>query len=147
MIDNSQFRTSSKIRLLGNAVAKLKNKRTQFMNLTSTQSEAIRYILKNHNDCEITAADIMENLRLSQSTVAGIIKRLEGKDLITRRVMDNDNRKSVILPTEKGLRLDEKLRQTAAGVEEQLVSGMSSSEIETFNILLQKALDNITKEN
>ena len=117
------------------------------MDLTSSQSEAIRYILKNHHDREITAADVMENLRLSQSTVAGIIKRLESKDLITRRVMDNDNRKSVILPTEKGLKLDNKLRQTAADVEAQLVSGMSGDEINTFNTLLQKALDNITKGN
>ena len=61
--------------------------------------------------------------------------------------MDNDNRKSVILPTEKGLRLDNKLRQTAADVEAQLVNGMTDNEIEAFNMLLQKALDNITKEN
>ena len=147
MIDNSQFRTKRKIGLIGNAVTKLKNKRTQFMDLTSSQSEAIRYILKNHHDREITAANLMENLRLSQSTVAGIIKRLEGKDLIVRRVMDNDNRKSVILPTKKGLKLDNKLRQTAAEVEEQLVSGMTDNEIETFNMLLQKTFDNITKEN
>ena len=147
MIDNSQFRTTSKIGLLGNAVTKLKNKRTQFMDLTSSQSEAIRYILKNHHDREITAADVMKSLRLSQSTVAGIIKRLECKDLIARRVMDNDNRKSVILPTKKGLKLDSKLRQTAAEVEAQLVSGMTDNEIETFNKLLQKALDNITKES
>ena len=60
MIDNSQFRTTSKIGLFGNAVTKLKNKRTQLMDLTSSQSEAIRYILKNHHNREITA-DVMEN--------------------------------------------------------------------------------------
>lgn len=143
MADTSQFRTANRIILLGNAVTKLKNQKTQFMELTSTQSEAIRYILKHYDEKELTAADLMENLQLSQSTVAGIIKRLEGKELIFRRAAEDDNRKSIIAPTPKGIELEEALKQTASSIEELLLRGMDAGEQAEFNRLLQKALDNI----
>ncbi|MDE7245842.1 MAG: MarR family transcriptional regulator [Oscillospiraceae bacterium] len=143
MIDTSQFRTANRIILLGNAVTKLKNRKTQFMQLTATQSEAIRYILKHYDEKELTAADLMESLQLSQSTVAGIIQRLEGKDLIFRRMAEDDNRKSIIAPTQKGMELEEALKQTAVEIEDLLLHGMSVEEQKEFNRLLQRALDNI----
>lgn len=144
MADTSKFRTANRAILLGNAVTKLKNQKTQFMELTSTQSEAIRYILKHYDEKELTAADLMENLQLSQSTVAGIIKRLEGKDLIFRSTAADDNRKSIISPTPKGIKLEEALKHTAAEIEELLLQGMDTAEQAEFNRLLQKALDNIS---
>ena len=74
------------------------------MGLTAAQSEAIKYILRNYEENELTAMDVMDSLQLSQSTVAGIIKRLESKGLIERRTTEKDSRKSIISPTEKGLK-------------------------------------------
>lgn len=70
---------------MGNAVIRLKNLKTQFMELTSSQSDAIRYILKNYDAKQITASDLMKNLQLYQSTLAGIIQRLERKELLRRQ--------------------------------------------------------------
>lgn len=142
MIQKSQFQTASRVVQLGNAVTWLKNQSTQFMGLTATQSEAIRFILKNYAEKDLTAADLMEQLHLSQSTVAGIIKRLEGKSLIQRTTASDDNRKSIIMPTEKGLQLEEDLKRTAVDTEKVLVQGMTDSEQLEFNRLLQIALDN-----
>ncbi|MBE5866927.1 MAG: MarR family transcriptional regulator [Lachnospiraceae bacterium] len=82
----------------------LRNQKSQFMGLTAAQSEAIKYILRNYEENELTAMDVMDSLQLSQSTVAGIIKRLESKGLIERRTTEKDSRKSIISPTEKGLK-------------------------------------------
>ncbi len=143
MLHRSQFQTATRAIQLGNAVSYIKSQRTQFMRLTSTQSEAIRYILKNYREKPLSAANLMEYLQLSQSTVAGIIQRLEQKELIERTVSETDARKSMIMPTAKGLELEESLNQSAVETEALLLDGMTKEEQELFNRLLQKALDNM----
>lgn len=143
MIDRSQFQTTTRTRQLGNAITWLRNQSTQLMGLTAAQSEAIRHILKHHQKKSITAADLMETLQLSQSTVAGIIHRLEDKGLISRSPAPDDGRKSVIHPTQQGLELEERLKQSAVETETILLQGMTQEEREEFNRLLQKALDNV----
>lgn len=144
MIQKSQFQTVSKVIRLGNAVTNLRNQNTQFMGLTSTQSEAVRYILKNYGEKELTAIDLMEHLQLSQSTVAGIVKRLEEKALIERKNAHGDSRKNIIRPTVNGLKLEEALKLTAVETEQVLMQGMSEAEQEEFNRLLEIALDNVS---
>lgn len=143
MIQRSQYQTTTRARQLGNAITWLRNQSTQSMGLTATQSEAIRYILKNHELKPLTAADVMEALQLSQSTVAGIIQRLEGKELITRSPAPEDARKSIIIPTQKGLELEDNLKQSAVKTENILLQGMTPEDRAEFNRLLQIALDNI----
>lgn len=142
MIHKSQFQTATLVIKLGNAVTWIKNYKTQFMGLTAPQSEAISYILKNVDKKELTASHLMEHLQLSQSTVTGIIQRLEGKGLITRTTAENDSRKSIITPTEKGLELEGELRKKAVETEAIILEGMSESEKEEFNRLLKIALNN-----
>ncbi len=146
MIQKSLFQTATRIVQLGNAITWIRNQKTQFMDLTSTQSEAIRYILRNYEEKELTAADLMENLQLSQSTVAGIMQRLQNKGLIKRTISSDDNRKSIITPTEKGLELEAILREKAAETENILLNGMTEDERKEFNRLLVIALDNANTE-
>ena len=143
MIQKSQFQTASRVVQLGNAVTWLKNQNSQFMGLTATQSQAIRFILLNYAKKELTATDLMAHLHLSQSTVAGIIKRLEDKELIHRETAPDDGRKSIIAPTGKGLQLEEDLKSSAVETERVLVQGMTDTEQTEFNRLLQIALDNV----
>lgn len=142
MVQDSQFQTASKARQLGNAISWLRNRRPQLTGLTAAQSEAVRYILRHHAK-GLTAADVMAALHLSQSTVAGIIRRLEDKELIVRSAAPRDARKSIIRPTQKGLELEEELRKAAARTQEILLQGMTPQEQQEFDRLLQKALENI----
>lgn len=145
MNEKSQFQTATRAIQLGNAITWIKNQTTQFLGLTATQSEAIRYILKHHEEKPLTAGDLMEALHLSQSTVAGIIQRLEDKELITRFASPENTRKSIISPTSKGLELEEKLKQIALETEDLLHKGMTPEEQAEFDRLLQKALDNANR--
>lgn len=63
-MDSNQFKTASLVVRLGNVVAWLRNQRMQQKDITSSQSDVIRYILK-HRDQSISAGDLMEQLSLS----------------------------------------------------------------------------------
>lgn len=143
MIDKAQFQTARRAVQLGNAVCCVRNRNTRALGLTATQSEAIRYILKYDGTEPLTAADLMAAMQLSQSTVAGLIRRLEDKALIRRSVCKTDGRKSMIFLTEKGWELEEALKRSAVQTEGILLEGMSQQERAEFNRLLQKALDNM----
>lgn len=132
-----------KVLQLSNSITNYRNQRMQERELTSTQYDAIRYILKNYKNKEITAANLIEYLKLSQSTVAGILSRLEEKELIIRKPHSTDARKSIITPTEKGMKLEEYLKKTAKEMEHILMKNMTETEQAEFDRLLQIALDNI----
>lgn len=112
------------------------------MGLTAAQSEAIKYILKNYEENELTAMDVMDSLQLSQSTVAGIIKRLESKGLIERKDIGKRQQKKYYFPNRKRIKTGNYLKKKAVETETILLQGMTAEEQAEFNRLLQKALDN-----
>ena len=141
MQSHSQFETVYKILYLGKAMQYYRNQILDAMELTPPQNDALMYILKNYKDSEITAGGVMEELQLSQSTVAGILQRLEKKELIIRQTDRKDTRKSLITPSEKAIGLDNMLRSTAMETEQILTGNMSDNDKKEFNRLLQAALD------
>ena len=142
MIRTEQFKTASLIVKLGNAVTYYRNLKMENIDLTSVQSDAIIAALRNPG---ITATQIREDLQLSQSTVAGILSRVEGKGLLTKTVDQEDGRKAILQPTEQGLLLEEPLKEIALETQQALVEGMTQTEQEEFVRLLQIALDNMNR--
>jgi MarR family multiple gene transcriptional regulator MgrA len=140
MIHPSQYQTARAIIQLGNTVTWLRNQTLQATGLTSSQSNAILVILRHHGG-PITAGTLTEELGLSQSTVAGILKRLEAKSLISRQIDSKDARKVIIRLTEQGLQLESALEETALQTEHLLLQGMSEAEQAEFQRLLNRALD------
>lgn len=143
MFSKSQYQTASDIVQLANAIIWLRNNQLQQFHLTSSQSDALLYILRQPEDQEITAGSLIQDLHLSQSTVAGITKRLEAKGLIRRTVSPDDNRKSIIAVTEQGRCLMEALRSNAVRTEALLLNGMPESERQELRRLLHLASDNL----
>lgn len=137
MIEAIQYKTASTIVRLGNAVTYYRNIKMQEYGLTSAQGDVIRAILHAPG---ITAAELKKQLGLSQSTVAGILERLENKGLIEKVLVDGDGRKMSLLPTEKGLELEAMLKQTALDTQQIIMEGMTKGEQEEFNRLLEIAL-------
>ena len=130
-----------KIVVLGNTVTWLRNQKMQFMELTASQCDVICYILKNKNT-SVTAVDVMDYLQLSQSTVAGILKRLEQKELIRRETDADDARRSCIHPTVRSLELETYLNGTRSDTESVLFRGMSEEEQREFRRLLERVYEN-----
>ena len=137
MIEAIQYKTASTIVRLGNAVTYYRNIKMQEYGLTSAQGEVVRTILHAPG---ITAAELKKRLGLSQSTVAGILERLENKRLIKKTLVDGDARKMSLFPTSQGLELEDMLKQTALETQQIIMEGMAKSEQEEFNRLLEIAL-------
>ena len=142
MIHNTQFRAASLIVKLGNAVTYFRNLKMEGIDLTSQQSDALIATLRNPG---ITASQLKEHLGLSQSTVAGIISRLEGKGLVEKTADQDDARKSILMPTQHGLSLEETLKEIALDTQQCLVDGMNEAEQAEFIRLLGIALDNMNR--
>ena len=138
----NQYKTSGLMIRLSNALIWFRNRELQLHDLTSSQFEVIRYLL-THREQNITAGTIMTQLELSQSTIAGILKRLHAKGLIQRRTDQHDARREFVILTEKGLALEESLQGIAYKTEKILLQGMSQAEQEEFYRLLQLALENM----
>ena len=137
MIEAIQYKTASTIVRLGNAVTYYRNIKMQEYGLTSAQGDVIRAILHARG---ITASELKKKLGLSQSTVAGILERLENKRLIKKTLVDGDARKMSLFPTSQGLELEDMLKQTALETQQIIMEGMTKSEQEEFNRLLEIAL-------
>ena len=137
MIEAFQYKTASTLVQLGNAVTYYRNITMQDYGLTSAQGDVIRAIL---HEPGITAAELKKKLGLSQSTVAGILERLENKGLLAKKLVDGDARKMSLVPTARGLELEEMLKQTALDTQQRVTEGMSPEEQTEFDRLLEMAL-------
>lgn len=141
-MDPNRYKTSSQMIRLSNALIWFRNQELQRHDLTSSQFEVIRYLL-THREQNITAGLLIEQLELSQSTIAGILKRLETKGLIRRQADAHDGRREFITLTEKGIDLEEDLQEIICQTEMILLRRMSQREQEELYRLLQVALENM----
>ncbi len=142
MIHQNEFVTASLIVKLGNAVTYYRNIKMEDLGLTSIQSDALIAALRKP---EITASQLKEQLQLSQSTVAGIIERLESKGFISKVSDPQDARKTRLIPTEQGRQLEEKLRKIALDIQNAISDGMNTEEQAEFSRLLKIALENMNR--
>lgn len=140
MINQEQFKITSLIVKLGNSVTNYRNIKMENIDLTSAQSDALIATLREPG---ITASQVKKNLQLSQSTVAGIISRLEHKGLIAKTIDHKDGRKSILQPTQRGLDIENDLKKIALDTQNTLVQGMSEEEQQEFKRLLEIALQNL----
>lgn len=140
MIERIQYKTASTLIRLGNAVTYYRNIKLKSLGLTSVQGDALRLILRSPG---VTAPRLKQQLGLSQSTVAGILARLESKKLIRKDTDEGDARKVPLYPTEEGLLLDNNLKETALKTQSYLTSGMTALEQAEFDRLLDIALNNM----
>lgn len=142
MVQAEQFKTASLLVKIGNAVTYYRNKKMEDLDLTSVQSDVLIDILRNPG---ITASEIKEHIQLSQSTVAGIIARLESKGLISKVVDENDARKVILYPAKQGSALEETLKEIAVETQQFLVEGLSEAEQAEFARILEIALNNLNR--
>lgn len=108
-------------------------------NLTTVQILLLEF-LNNNRDKEIIQKDICEHLSLKHSTIINILKRLESKELITKKT----NYKSVISITDKGKELLKKLGVKTGFIEDILLNGFTKEEIEVLSSQLDRMFKNVS---
>ncbi len=118
----------------------LDNKMRKY-NLTTVQVLILQFLNDNSNK-EIIQKDICEHLSLKHSTIINILKRLEMKELITKKT----NYKSVVSITDKGKQLVEEIGAKSGFIENDLLKGFTKDEIETFSSQLDRIYQNINNK-
>lgn len=88
----------------------------------------------------LTVKELGEALYLDSGTLTPLLKRLEGKGLITRTRLASDERSLSIAPTHKGVAL----KDSALAVPNSLLGaiGLTEKETQTLRRLLYKILEN-----
>ena len=111
------------------------------VDLTAAQSHVMAFI--THRPQPPCPRDIEEAFQLTHPTVSGILSRLEQKGFIQMRPDDTDRRCKRIYVLEKGMELDEMMRQTIQAMEEKMVQNFTEEEKVQFNDLLRRAIANM----
>lgn len=93
-----------------------------------------------HRRGEASQRELCDDLDLDRSTVAGLVARLEARELVARVRAEEDRRRNVVRLTDAGLALLDELVPAAGRVDEVLTSALTRTERETLQRLLTKIL-------
>ncbi|MBF0688655.1 MAG: winged helix-turn-helix transcriptional regulator [Cellulomonas sp.] len=89
---------------------------------------------------EASQRDLCDDLDLDRSTIAGLVARLEARELVARVRAEADRRRNVVRLTDEGLAVLAELVPAAARVDDVLTSALTRQERETLQRLLTKIL-------
>lgn len=81
--------------------------------------------------------EIAERLKLENSTVSGIVERMEKKELITRCISKEDRRYIEVVLTDKGKSLEEDVLTAVEEVNSEVMSIFSDEERESLKTYLR----------
>lgn len=106
-----------------------------------------QYIVMHSLWCEnnVSLKELSNDTHLDSGTLTPIVKRLESKGLLTRKVSELDERKKVISLTDKGLQLQQEANELAEKLESR--SSMAADSIEALRVLCLELDQNLRKSD
>ncbi len=125
------------IKCIDNALEKEANANLQALDLTMQQNRAL--VLLAHTEGHTLALkELEERFGAAQSTVAGLVSRLEKKGLVEAVYDASDRRVKRVRLTERGMQLHEASHQDIIKSEERLTKLLSAEEKEILLACLKK---------
>lgn len=112
--------------------------------LTTVQIRIMRYLFLN-KDKEIYQKDIEKNFVVRRSTASGIIDTMEKNGMLQRIDSDLDLRSKRIILTDKYINKMDLLENLINKFQDELLSGVSDSELNTFFSVIDKMKANLDK--
>lgn len=128
------------IKRINNALEREANASLQAMNLTTQQNRAL-VILAHMPDYTMSLKAMEEQFNAAQSTVAGLVSRLEKKGLVEALSDPADRRVKLVRLTEEGMRMHDTARQGIVASEERLTSLLTDEEKESLLNCLRKVYE------
>lgn len=106
-----------------------------------------QYIVMHSLWCQndVNLKELSNDTHLDSGTLTPIVKRLESKGLLTRRVSELDERKKVISLTAKGSQLQDEANELTAQLESR--SSMTAESIEALRLLCLELDENLRKSD
>lgn len=135
------------IGMIGNIWQNEFNKELKQLGLTSVQFQVLLYLLQyGVNDREITSRELEAQFRVTNPTMAGILKRLEAKGFIYRTPGETDKRNKRIHLCRQSEFSEKEFQEKAKKAKERLEEifrGFSKEESEVFRNLMERLLHNV----
>jgi DNA-binding MarR family transcriptional regulator len=117
--------------------------KTRTLDLFPGQPKILQVLLEHDG---LNAKEIGRLCVMDKSTMTGLLKKMEVRDLITRRVSSKDKRVMDIFLTQKGREKAKQVKAIGETIDVHALSVLSDEEKETLFHLLNKVLENM-KEN
>ena len=108
--------------------------------LTMGQPKVLDY-LDSHNGA--MQKDIASACNIEPGSLTAILNRMEDKELIIRKTLNNNRRTYHIFLTEKGKKLQEKVKQAFIKLKKQAFLNISKEQRELFMDIFTKIHDNM----
>lgn len=128
------------LRRIDNAMEKEVNQHMQALNLTMQQNRVL-ILLAHAEEQTLSLKALEEKFGAAQSTVAGLVSRLEKKGLIEAAIDPTDRRVKLARLTEEGVELHAKGRQMVVDSEQRLTARLSPEEKEMLLTCLKKVYE------
>ena len=110
--------------------------------LTGAQARALLYILQHPDDTSVTVLHRITGH--SKASISRLIKQLREKGYICEQPWEGDERRRLLVGTEKAKVLRTFLETAFRGVEEVLYRGFSHRDLRDLNRLQQKMIRNLS---
>lgn len=107
--------------------------------LTVSQYRYLEYI--DSCDSGVSAKDIREKFKVSQPTVAGILKRMRTKGYVRAEISKGDERTKDVFITAEGRKIVNQAASHKEKTEKRILECLSAEEQETVQALLRKIYD------
>lgn len=118
------------------------DRQLESMDLTFSQFELIHFLAKNQGE-KITKKDIGSALELKHSTIIGILKRLEKKDMVCCEVDGKDGRYRNVSLTKKAINSLEEMERQRDFMDDKILSLLETEEEAELRRLLKKILNGL----
>lgn len=102
----------------------------------------ISYHQKETIDSGLSPASISDRLECDRPTISGIIDRLEAQEWVKRINHPNDKRSFLIKVTDKARDKFKELEEISTENKDMILNGFTEEEINTFESLLLRVVDN-----
>ncbi len=131
-----------KIKMIDHLFKLRMDRNLEQLDLTVTQMHVLIYLFRNSGN-KITQKQLAEYLCVKHSTVSGILKRLQEKELIEIRVDEENKKYKNIYTTMKAVQLNEQMRLHRDKTEALFVKGFSSDELAQLVGYLDRLYNNL----
>ncbi len=120
-----------KIKKINDLLCKKADETMQELDVTFSQHHVLVYLIHCENNTA-SLKTLEKKFKVSQATMAGIVKRLEEKEVITSYYLPDDKRIKMVKLTQKGIAICERSRELMVKSEGRMKSLFTETELENF---------------
>lgn len=130
------------LRSLAHQMKNYADRRLDDFGITQEQSHTLGYIYR-HQEKGISQKDIMKTFDRKGSTVSSILKNLEKRNLVYRKVNPEDTRSKILKLTDEGITLVESFTKVFDEIEERMILNFAEEDKIKLKEYLEQMMKNL----